>query len=438
MLLLLLLLLALLLLLLQAGRRSRDMASRRAVLGAVAACGAVVALALWLGAEPAEDERAAGPAAARAGSESAGEAARGEAARGARAAVETPSKELARPLTVTQLFVYPVKSLKGQSVSAATLTALGFEHDRRWMVVDSEGTFLSQRRCERMALVTPRVARDAYGRVALELSAPALMSHSIMVPLDESPAAVRDHPVRVWDDVMHGVHDQGDLAGRWLSQALGIDNLHLVYMSACTPRRAVAAAYAVRPEEDSTSFSDGFPYLICSQASLNDLNRRILAAHAADAAEGAGEPAGEPMRPLGWDRFRPNIVLSGLGPYEEDRVGSFLVLGGKAQLRVVKPCSRCKMTTIDQELGRSPRGGGVVCTDLEPLRTLATYRKHGDDVFFCENAILDAPALVAAADAAALTMRVGDTVSKGSGEPASELSQAVIAFSRPAAAAEFS
>ncbi|GBG25807.1 Molybdenum cofactor sulfurase [Hondaea fermentalgiana] len=274
---------------------------------------------------------------------------------------EGVADENTQPCTIKRLFVYPVKSLRGVEVNEAIVEARGFRHDRRWMVVDESGTFLSQRRIPRMALVSARVAsEDKDGKpTMLELDCDE-MPCSLRVPVVENRRLCQ---VRVWSDHIANAHDQGENAARWLRRALRTrGEARLVYMgSGCV--RPVDPDYAVS-SSDETSFADGFPFLAISQASLNDLNKR-MGSH------------------LDFDRFRPNIVLGGGEPYQEDRIKEISVSETGLRFRFVKPCSRCKMTTIDQETAESPPS-----LNVDPLRTLAAFRKKGDDVFLGENLLV--------------------------------------------------
>jgi hypothetical protein len=238
-------------------------------------------------------------------------------------------------VTLSALHVYPVKGLKGISLTEARCTERGLEHDRRWMVVDAEGEFLSQRAHPRMATVWTDIADGA-----LSLSAPDIST--VDVPLDpRSAPAIR---VRVWNSVCDAVA-VSPYADAWLSDYLGLA-CRLVYMPEDS-RRLSTAKYA--GEDKLVGFADAFAYLAIGEASLSDLNARLAAkGHAA----------------LPMNRFRPNLVVSGTEPFEEDRWKDIHV--GEAVLRGVKPCGRCQVTTTDQSTGevRGP----------EPLATLAEYR----------------------------------------------------------------
>lgn len=251
------------------------------------------------------------------------------------------------------MFVYPIKSCAGFPVGQWDATATGFRHDRRWMLVDDDGAFLSQRRLPRMALIRTRLADDQ-----LLVSAPG------MPPLDlplqpEGPRTLAS----VWGDAVEVLRAGKDADG-WFSGFLSVP-CRLVFMPEDSVR-PVDLAYS--RAGDRASLSDGFPFLLVSAASLDDLNARM-------------------PEPLPMDRFRPNLVVEGCGPYAED--GWSRVRIGEVEFRVVKPCARCAITTTDQK--SAGRG-------KEPLRTLATYRKVGSDVLFGQNLIPDSQG----------TLRTGD------------------------------
>ncbi|HET7732024.1 MAG TPA: MOSC N-terminal beta barrel domain-containing protein [Usitatibacter sp.] len=239
------------------------------------------------------------------------------------------------PITVAALHVYPVKGLKGIDLEAARCTGRGLEHDRRWMVVDAAGEFMSQREHPRMATVWTELAAEA-----LVLSAPDMPE--VGVPLAPPPGPARK--VRVWNSVCDAL-DASAEADAWLSRYLGVA-CRLVYMPETT-RRPSNPEFA--GEGELVGFADGYAYLLVGEASLADLNARLAA-------------RGHPALPM--NRFRPNVVLRGSDAYAEDAWGDVRV--GSAVLRGVKPCGRCAVTTTDQATGevRGP----------EPLATLATYR----------------------------------------------------------------
>ena len=263
--------------------------------------------------------------------------------------------------SISSLHLYPVKSCRGIAVAEAVVTAAGLEHDREWMVVTPQGRFLTQREEPRLALVA-----TALGPEGLTLANDR--AGCIAVPLDQRGEA-RD--VTVWRDRCVGL-DQGDEAARWLTDLLG--RAARLVRFAAGQRRPSDPAWTGDVDAQNR-FSDGFAILALSLASLADLNSRLA-------------------RPLPVDRFRPNLVLDGLPPYGEDALGD--LVAGALRLRRVKPCTRCSITTTDQQTGR-------VDGD-EPLATLRTYRWDPAlrGVCFGQNLIV-----VAGAGA---RLRVGDTL----------------------------
>ncbi len=254
------------------------------------------------------------------------------------------------------LHVYPIKSCGGISLEEAELTATGIRHDRRWMLVDGTGEFVSQRSTPKMALISTDL-NDEH----LTVGAPGMPD--LKVPLDgeEGPRITVD----IWGDVQRGV-PAGKEADRWFGEFLGG-----VYRLVRQPEDDVRPVDSVRAvPEDRASFADRFPLLLISEASLEDLNDRL-------------------EEPLPMNRFRPNLVVEGCGPYAEDGWGEVRI--GETGFRVAEPCRRCAITTTDQET--TERG-------KEPLRTLATYRRWGGGVIFGRNLIHSSFG----------TLRVGDTV----------------------------
>jgi len=232
---------------------------------------------------------------------------------------------------IAELHVYPVKSARGIALEEALLTRTGLAFDRHWMIVRPNGRAVTQREIPRLALLVPALADTT-----LRLHAPAMPELS--VPFAAEGARL---PVTIWGYECEAI-DEGPHAAAWLRQFLDTD-LRLVQFDPAH-RRLSSRAWTA-PDEGESQFADGFPLLALSTASLADLNRRLA-------------------RPLPMNRFRPNIVLEGLEPYDEDRIAQ--LESGSIRLRIVKPCTRCKITTTDQDTG-------AVDGD-EPLRTLHTYR----------------------------------------------------------------
>lgn len=249
-------------------------------------------------------------------------------------------------LTLSHLYRYPVKSLRGTQHSALDIDGRGFRFDRHWMVVDEQGHFLTQRELPEMALVETTVADDG----TLSLRAPGMPELAI-----QSQNGQRI-PVTVWEDTVEATLAD-PAADAWLSHFLA-QPCRLVQF-ADDVQRALDPDYAA--PSDQTGFADGFPFLLISQGSLDDLNARL-------------------EQPLPMQRFRPNLVVSGCEPFAEDR-WRVIRIGGVV-FRVVKPCARCAITTIDPD---------TALRSAEPLRTLAGYRRHNNMVMFGQNLIHDGP-----------------------------------------------
>jgi uncharacterized protein YcbX len=266
-------------------------------------------------------------------------------------------------VSITGLSIYPVKSCRGVDIRQAFVLPTGLAHDgvrdREWMVVDPHGRFVTQREAPDLALVQA-VVRDA----RLELLVPG---HAPV-----APGTGAECGVQVWGARVGGI-DAGDDCASALSAHLGRE-VRMVRFDDRQPRPCNPDY--VGTTGATTLFSDGYPILVIGRASLDDLNARLAANRF-------------PAVPM--NRFRPNLVLDGLDPCDEDHLDT--ITAGSVTLRLVKPCTRCEITTTDQNTARR---------NLEPLRTLATYRR--DDrlagVTFGMNAIV-----VAGAGA---TLGVGD------------------------------
>ena len=271
----------------------------------------------------------------------------------------TPGQETTRRETATflsGLYVYPIKSCGGIAVERWEIDERGPRYDRRWMLVDETGSFMSQRRFERMALIGVRIEPNG-----LIVDAPG------MTPL-EVPFRPPDSTLllaSVWDDLVEGL-TVGDDANRWFSEFLDV-GCKLVYLPDGS-LRMVDPTYG--GPKDQVGLADAFPFLLISEASLSDLNSRL-------------------EHPVPTDRFRPNLVVRGCEPFAEDNWR--LVRIGQITFRVVKPCARCAITTVDQRTAEPGK---------EPLRTLAQFRKVGTKVLFGQNLIHDTRG----------TLRTGDPV----------------------------
>ncbi|HWA27425.1 MAG TPA: MOSC N-terminal beta barrel domain-containing protein [Lacunisphaera sp.] len=243
---------------------------------------------------------------------------------------------------VTGLFLYPVKSLRGNAVSAAEFDALGFAGDRRFLVVDSTGKFMTQRTVPRMACIDARLAAGW-----LTLSAEGAGSVAVSTK-GEALGLVRT--VSVWKSEGLQAEDCGPAAAGWLSSFLNLE-CNLVRIGAGFSRPILKAS--ARPG-DVVSFADAYPFLVVNEASLAHLNDRIQ--------ENQGDPV--PM-----NRFRPSLVVDDCAPFAEDAWSRIRI--GNAIFRNGGPCARCIVTTTDQQTGE--RMG------KEPLKTLATFRRDPAD-----------------------------------------------------------
>jgi uncharacterized protein YcbX len=267
-------------------------------------------------------------------------------------------------ITLSALHIYPIKSCGGISLPQAAIGEFGLNLDRSWMLVDGDGRFLSQREYGRMATISTALEGDT--PALLTVRAPGMADLHLPSRIEEGAARL---PVTIWDDSVDAL-DCGDAANNWFSDYLQAE-VRLVRFDPqarrlCSPRWT----------EDlvaTTQFSDGFPILVVGEASLQDLNLRL-------------QKKGAPALPM--DRFRPNVVLSGLEAYEEDYLDTltFGPAGREVVLKLVKPCARCPVPGIDQQTGLR----NAQWPD-EPLDTMATYRVNervGGGLTFGQNAIV--------------------------------------------------
>ena len=241
--------------------------------------------------------------------------------------------------TIAALVVYPVKSCSGVPVNEAVLTEAGLDLDRAWMVVDAQGEFVSQRELPRMALIRPQLKT-----YEIILRAPGMLALHLAIDAVEQPVRVR-----VWDDEVPA-YDMGAVAAQWFSDFLG-QPLRLVRFDPA--HRRLSSLKWTGGIEAPNQFSDGFPVLVTSEASLHDLNGRLQA---------TGHHRVE------MDRFRPNLVLRGVQAHDEDRLEVLRIAteAGVAELKPVKPCARCPIPNIDPATAESEPAVG---------NTLQAYRR---------------------------------------------------------------
>ncbi len=256
---------------------------------------------------------------------------------------------------VAELWVYPVKSCAGIALQKTALKATGLAWDRHWMVVDAQGEFLTQRSHPRMAWIQPEI-----GPTHLVLRFPG--QEPLRIALQ---ATGPGRQVRVWSDQVPA-WDMGAEAARWLGQALGTD-CALVRCDPATPRRTSGRWTDGRPAP--VHFADGYPLLVLSQAAIDELNQRLLAAgHAAVDAR----------------RFRPNIVIAGIDAHDEDRVAGFDVSDARGlRLRMAKPCTRCPIPDIDPATARQGTAVG------DAIRSYRQDERLGGAITFGMNAVFE-------------------------------------------------
>jgi len=279
-------------------------------------------------------------------------------------------------MRVESLHYYPVKGMRGCALTSAEVAAVGFTNDRRWMLVDPAGRFISQREEPRLALIS--VAVEGRDLVARAQGMPVLRV--------SPPQAGKKLPVTIWDDQLPANPAPAE-AHVWFSDYLET-SCRLVYQGDTI--RGVDPRWS--QPGDLASFADAYPLLICTSASLGDLAKRI----------GASLPM---------DRFRPNIVVAGSDAWAEDEWARLRI--GAVEMDLTKPCARCSVTTVDQMQG--------IRTGKEPLRTLAGFRflqvPGISGVIFGQNAIPRAFGRIA----------VGDEVHVAATQPRPAFKQASLA-----------
>lgn len=250
-----------------------------------------------------------------------------------------------KKLILSKIFVYPIKSIAGISLDSSNVTTHGLKYDRRWLLVDENNVFITQRLYPEMALIQPSIINDTFllkhkTKNINQISIPAFLSEG------------KELSVKIWNDYCSAFHYNSDV-DQWFSEVLNT-KCKLVYMPDDS-NRYIDKTYAKNNE--IVSFADGFPFLIIGQSSLDDLNSRL-------------------KTPIPITRFRPNFVFTGGEPFEEDYLKKIKI--GDVSFSVVKPCARCVITTTNQETSERSK---------EPLLTLSGYRRVNNKVLFGQNLI---------------------------------------------------
>jgi len=286
-------------------------------------------------------------------------------------------------MLISEINIYPIKSLKGILLQSSVVEKRGLQFDRRWMLTDPDGMFFTQRAVPKMAVLSVEVESGG-----LRVSSPE--EGSVSIPFE--PDRGKYQNVTVWQSDVAGEVYVGEVS-EWFSDVLG-RKCQLVRMPDKSYRHV---SKPFDTGDDIVSFADGYPLLLLGEASVGELNERLHDRY-------HDEEYGEKL-PLPMNRFRPNVVVNGSEPFEEDRWARIKI--GEAIFRVVKPCARCVMTTVDQSRGQFD--------GKEPLKTLAGFRMAKDafpdtfeafghtetSVLFGENLIPENPGVV---------LRTGDPI----------------------------
>ena len=250
-------------------------------------------------------------------------------------------------LTVSQLFVYPIKSLGGIKISVAEVTDRGLKYDRRWILVDKDNSFLTQREFPKMAQLKVQIEAEGL-RVVLSTDP----GKQVFVPF--APLGKYTEKVTIWNAICDAINVNPQIDA-WFSNMLGI-TCKLMYMPDGT-MRPVDTTSGYKPKGKFTSFADAYPFLLLGESSLEDLNNRL-------------------EKPVLINRFRPNIVFTGGTPYQEDNIEDFIING--VNFTGLENCGRCAIVTIDQASAAKGK---------EPLKTLATYRRRDNQIYFGQNVV---------------------------------------------------
>ncbi len=248
-------------------------------------------------------------------------------------------------MKLSQITYYPIKSIAGIHVEQTEVEQIGLKNDRQMMLVDSDGNFITQRKYPQLALIGIQVYEQGY-----KLTKP----NSPSLTLSSNSFTPQQMQVTVWGDKCQAYIAEPNV-NDWFSEFLGFE-VKLAKYNFQQPR---PTDQAYSNPNDIVSFADGFPLLVISQESLNDLNQRL-------------------ELPVSMTHFRPNLVIEGVNAYAEDNWKQITI--GNVTFDAVKPCSRCVLTTVDPQTGKKD-------PNSQPLKTLSQYRKTKDGVIFGMNLI---------------------------------------------------
>jgi len=257
---------------------------------------------------------------------------------------------------LSEINIYPIKSLGGISLQNSEVTDRGLKHDRRWLIINNEEKFITQRTHPQLALIKTKINGNK-----LILGHKTKDIPPLVIPIHHE--SVEIVLVSIWQDLVEA-RVVGKYADEWLSDALGV-KCRLVYMHDGT-QRLVDRAFAA--DNEIVSFADAYPFMMIGQSSLNDLNSRL-------------------KEKLPMNRFRPNFVFKGGNPFDEDKWKMIRI--GEIVFNLVKPCSRCVTTTVNQDTAEK---------NEEPLKTLSTYRSVNNKVYFGQNLLHEGNGIIKVGD----------------------------------------
>ncbi|MBK8505960.1 MAG: MOSC domain-containing protein [Saprospiraceae bacterium] len=252
-------------------------------------------------------------------------------------------------IKINQLFIYPIKSLRGISVESSLVTDRGLQFDRRWMLIDDENRFLTLREYPQLSLLQPTFEPNG-----LRIKSLKVPVEDLLIPFEIDPGPLKR--VTIWNAVCNA-YPVGDEIDKWFTHVVGIP-CKLAYMPD-ESKRPVDTSSGIKPAGKFTSFSDAYPFLLMSEESIQDLNKRSGKAFTIE-------------------RFRPNLVIKGGLPYSEDDLIHFKI--GKVTFEGLEKCARCAVPNLDPETG-------ITDKDQEPTRTLSSYRRQGNHIYLGMNLV---------------------------------------------------